>query len=207
MPNIEHYNNLARPTTLESESGLFLLDGRGFAYSFEPAASNPFVEETGSVNSNYIIETSASIRTFIVPDGVKGFGNNFMRGSRIIGKIELPNSLVSLGTGFSNDNPCHCVFANCVLPTVKLPNSLHEIGIFAFGHTYIEELYIPKNLRSSYGRQFKDSYIGTLYLPKAWEKDAHLNRNGDLKASFISFEGEWGYLCWPSTKIGELKFY
>lgn len=206
MPNIEHYNSRAHPTTLESESGLFQLDERGFAHSFEPAAGNPLVEETVN-SSNYLIETSASIRTFIVPDGVKGFGNNFMRGSRIIEKMELPNSLVSLGTGFSNDNPCHCVFANCVLPNVKLPNSLREIGIFAFGHTYIEELYIPKDLKSSYGRQFKDSYIGTLYLPKAWENDAHLNRNGGIEASFISFEGEWGYLCWPSTKIGELKFY
>ena len=200
--------SISYPTTLESESGIFRLDERGYAYRFEPAAGNPFVEETSSINTKYYYDTSASIRTFIVPDGVIGFVSDFMRGVRVLERFELPQGLQSIGNNsFDIMNEGNCVFANCILPTVKLPDSLQEIGIFAFEHTHIEALYIPKGLKSPYGRQFKDSYIGTLYLPKAWENDARINRNGRLEASFISYGSDRGYLCCPSTKIGALQFY
>jgi len=195
------------PSIIENESGRFEIDEQGMVYKFLPSNSNPFIEEITTIKENYFFETRASIRTLIVPFGVKGFRGHFLRGIRVVERFELPESLVSIGSCDSKHDSYSCVFADCILPTVKLPYSLREIGGFAFGHTHINCLYIPESLKSPYERQFKDSYIGTLYLPKAWEKEAHLNRNGDLKASFISFEGEWGYLCWPSTKIGELKFY
>lgn len=195
------------PSIIENESGRFEIDEQGMVYKFLPSNSNPFIEEITTIKENYYFETRASIKTLIVPFGVKGFRGHFLRGIKVVERFELPESLVSIGSCDSKHDSYSCVFADCILPTVKLPYSLREIGDFAFGHTHINCLYIPESLKSPYERQFKDSYIGTLYLPKAWDNDAQFNRNGGIEASFISFEGEWGYLCWPSTKIGELKFY
>lgn len=194
-----------KETCLESESGSFFVDEKGYIQRFEPSEDNPFLDDVSDYQKTKI---SKSIRTLIIPEGVKGFVSDFMRGVRVIERFELPEGLVSIGNNsFDVNTGVSCVFANCVLPTVKLPDSLQEIGDFAFGHTHIEALYIPEGLKSPYGRQFKDSGIGTLYLPKAWEGDAHLGQYGGLRASFITYGEDWGYLCWPSTKIGELKFY
>ena len=207
-PPMPPTTNITYPTTLKSESGIFRLDERGYVYNFEPTADNPFVEETVSVKSNYHFETTTSIKTFIVPEGVKGFVHNFLYRVRVLERFELPQGLQSIGTNSSDlMNAESCVFANCILPTVKLPDTLQEIGIFAFGHTHIEALFIPESLKSPYGRQFKDSYIGTLYLPKAWEGNAYLDKYGSLETPFNNFGEERGWLRWYSTKIGALKFY
>jgi len=83
-----------------------------------------------------------------------------------------------------------------------------EIGIFAFGHSHIETLQLPESLHSPYGRQFKDSYIGTLLLPKEWKSGVTLGKDGRLQLNGWWFDDEkYGYLRWPSTAIGNLDFY
>lgn len=188
-----------RDKVLTSESGTFFLDDQGIVQSFGPSNNNQFVDEETEMKANYTFTTYKSIRTFIVPEGVKGFTPDFLRGVRVVERFELPAGLLDIG---------ECCFANCILPDVIIPDSVESIGIFAFGHTYIESLQLPTTLQAPYGRQFKDSYIGTLKLPIKWKGKASLGERGDLQIEeTCQPDSKYGYLRWPSTKIGNLEFY
>lgn len=82
---------------LKSESGTFYIDENGIAQRFEPSVDNPFIEEETTKEANYMYDTYKSIRSFIVPIGVKGFASDFMRGTRIIERFALPEELISIG--------------------------------------------------------------------------------------------------------------
>ena len=200
--------NIDGTTALTSESGTFYVDDKGVVQRFIPADDNPFVDEEIEVTSNYTYITDKSIRTFIVPQGVKGFISGFMRHTRVLKRFELPDSLLSLGNNsFDINTACNGVFADCILPTVVIPESVKEIGDFAFGKSHIDCLQLPKTLHSPIGRQFCDSFIGTLRLPKEWEHGV------SLVESVLRFSGrlldneKYGYLRWPGTIVGDLKFY
>ena len=195
---------------LKSESGTFYIDENGIAQRFEPSVDNPFIEEGTEKEGNYTFTTNRSIRTFVVPKGVKGFVSDFMRDMHVIERFELPNGLLCIGNNTHDlgNNDAHCVFADCILPDVVIPDSMKEIGSFAFGHSYIDSLQLPESLHSPYGRQFKDSYIGSLMLPKAWKDGVSLGKYGELQLTGWWFDDKkYGYLRWPSTKIGKLEFY
>lgn len=192
---------------IKSESGTFYTDGNGIALRFEPSENNPFVEEETEYHDNYTYNTGKSIRTFVVPEGVKGFVSDFMRGVRVLERFELPEGLQRIANNSINiEEEVHCVFADCILPTVIIPQSVKEIGNFAFGHTHIESLQLPASLHSPYGRQFKDSYIGTLKLPKEWKSDVSLDHEGHLNLSNALNTEAYGYLKWPSTFVRKLVF-
>lgn len=194
------------PKYIDSSSGRFLVDNNGIALSFEPSEDNEYIIEETELNTYNQHHPNKSIKTLIVPKGVKGFDSDFMRGVRVIEKFELPDGLLSIGNNsFDFEHSQHCVFANCILPSVTIPNSVKEIGNFAFGHSHIEALQIPSSLRSPYGRQFKDSYIGTLVLPKEWENIAYFNEHNRLVIELDSVN--YGYLWWPSTRVEKLIFY
>lgn len=199
----------ARNTSvLESESGLFFIDENGIAQRFEPAKDNPFFDEETEQNDNYTFKTDKSIRTLIIPKGVKGFVPDFMRGIRVTERFELPEGLKSIGNNsFDIGKEQHCVFANCILPTVIIPQSVEEIGIFAFGHTRIKSLQLPATLCSPYGRQFKDSCIELLRLPKEWKVFVHLENDGCLRVKENLSSNDFGYLRWPSTNVKRMEFY
>lgn len=182
-----------------SESGSFYIDELGIAQRFEPATDNPFIDEETELIDKYHYETHQSISSLIVPEGVKGFVGGFMRGVRVIDRVVLTDTLESI------DENC---FANCILPSVVIPASIQKIGIFAFGHTHIECLQLPESLHSPYGRQFKDSYIGMLRMPKELKDDVALGRNNDLCINDQWLDNDkYGYLRWPSTYIENLEFY
>ena len=184
---------------LKSKSGSFFIDGKGVAQRFEPDDDNPFVEEVKVKEGNYTYDTYKTIRTFIVPEGVKGFAADLIRGIRVVERFELPESLTCIGE--------NC-FANCILPEVVIPQSVHKIGIFAFGHSHIGTLQLPTTIRSLYGRQFKDSHIGVLRLPKEWKNHVALGVYNELCLDNEWFDNDkYGYLRWSSTKIENLKFY
>ena len=195
------------PKYIESSSGRFLVDNNGIALSFEPSKDNEYIIDDIEFEKNpYANMISRTIRTFIVPEGVKGFVSEFMRHTRVIEKFELPDGLLSIGdNSFDFEHSQHCVFANCILPSVTIPDSVKEIGNFAFGASRIETLQLPSSLRSPYGRQFKDSYIGTLVLPKEWENIAYFNEHNRLVIELDRVN--YGYLVWPSTAVGKLMFY
>ena len=194
------------PKYIESSSGRFLVDNNGIALSFEPSEDNEYIIEETELNAYNQHHPNKSIKTLIVPKGVKGFASEFMREVRVIEKFELPDGLLSIGNNsFDFEHSQHCVFANCILPSVTIPDSVKEIGNFAFGHSHIEALQLPSSLRSPYGRQFKDSYIGTLVLPKEWEDIACLDEYERLKIELDNVN--YGYLHWPSTAVDKLMFY
>lgn len=65
-------NELSKYIALESVSGKFYVDERGMLHHFEPSIDNDYVIEETECDYNYIFHTQKSIRTFIVPEGVKG---------------------------------------------------------------------------------------------------------------------------------------
>ena len=142
---------------LTSESGRFYLDDFGIVQRFEPADSNPFVEFYDGLCGRHI-------DTMIVPYGVKGFCDEFMRSVHVRVKFELPQGLVEIGKVEIGDG---CVFANCVIPSVVIPESVQEIGKFAFGLSRVGMLQLPLVQHCPYARQFKDSQISVLRLPNA----------------------------------------
>ena len=191
---------------LKSESGKFYIDKNGIVMRFEPSEDNPFVDD----DSDYTVtKVHKAIRTLIIPKGVKGFVSDFMRGVRVTERFELPEELISIGNNsFDINIEEHCVFADCILPTVVIPESVKVIGNFAFGHTHIDCLQLPESLHSPYGRQFKDSFIGTLRLPKEWKDGVSLDKYGRLHLTGWWFsDDKHGYLRWPSTEVGKLEFY
>ena len=194
------------PQCIESQSGKFFVDKEGIALSFEPSKDNELIIEDTEFQKNYFYHTNKTLRTFIVPEGVKGFVSDFLRDVRVIEKFEFPDGLLSIGNMSSGlAHKQHCVFANCILPSVSIPESVKEIGNFAFGHSLIDTLQFPPSLRSPYGRQFKDSHIGTLILPKEWENTVSLNEDCSLNVA-LGHEN-FGYLWWPSTRVEKLIFY
>ena len=193
---------------LKSESGSFFVDKNGIVQRFEPAGGNPYFEKEAELNDNYTYNTHKSIRTMVIPYGVKGFTSDFMRGVRVTERFELPEGMISIGNNsFDINIEEHCVFANCILPSIVIPPSVKEIGNFAFGHSHIEVLQLPASLHSPYGRQFKDSYIGTLRLPNEWKGLLSLDKYNRLCVADSLDTDLFGYLRWPSTHVERLEFY
>lgn len=182
---------------LESESGVFVVDANGIVQRFEPSEDNPLVDEETTIASNYTYSTTQTIRTLIVPCGVKGFVEHFMQGIRISERLVFPESLESIG---------ECCFSKCILPSVSIPESLCMIGNYAFGHSHIDTVRLSASLRSPYGRQFKDSYVGTLRMPKEWKNLVFMEDNGTFSVSGVLEENDFGYLKWPSTRVSKLEF-
>lgn len=73
------YSKTIKEIPLKSESGSFIVDENGIVQRFEPKEDNPFIDEKTEFRKNYSTITYKSIRTFIVPQGVKGFVSDFMR--------------------------------------------------------------------------------------------------------------------------------
>ena len=193
------------PKYIESSSGRFLVDNNGIALSFEPSEDNEYIIEETELNTYNQHHPNKSIKTLIVPKGVKGFASEFMRGVRVIEKLEFPDGLLSIGNNsFDFEHSQHCVFANCILPSVTLPDSVKEIGVLAFAYTNFETLQFPSAIHSTYGRQFLNSNIGTLMLPKEWENIAYFNEHNRLVIELDSVN--YGYLD-LLTNVDKLMFY
>ncbi len=198
---------------LESESGVFLVDEDGVAREFQPAADNLFVNENTDMKIRYsTYSTTRKLRTFVVPEGVKAFVSDFLRNTYVVEKFELPNSLLSIGCYSSSAGHYEsCVFANCILPKVVIPEGVKMLGDFAFYHSYIDVLQLPTTIRSRYGRQFNDSHINTLILPVEW----YLKYNVRLNNHRLFFKSErpsdnqsdpWGYMERFFAYVKELLF-
>lgn len=198
-------------TALISESGTFYVDDGGIVLRFEPSEDNQIKEEkVDEPQAYYGSVVEKSIKHLIVPEGVKGFLSDFMRGIRVLERFSLPNGLLCIGNNTYEvvTNDAHCVFADCILPTVVVPESVKELGTFAFGHTCIECLQLPESLQSPYGRQFMDSSIGTLRLPKEWKDGVSLDKYGNLHITRAWFsDDKYGYLRGVCTHVEKLEFY
>lgn len=86
------------------------------------------------------------------------------RGIHVIGKVRLPETLISLGAW---------TFSQCLLMDLELTASLIEIGAGVMMNCYIHKLRIPENMPIPHtqelfcvGRQFKETIIDTLIVPQ-----------------------------------------
>ena len=201
-------NELSKYIALESVSGKFYVDERGMLHHFEPSIDNDYVIEETECEYNYIFHTQKSIRTFIVPEGVIGFASDVLSYTRVVEKFELPDGLLFIGNTSNQKYDSCCVFANCILPSVTVPENVKELGLYAFGHSHIDTLKLPNSIRSPYLRQFKDSHIGTLMIPSEWKNFLDISKhNGFKHLMLVSNDESWGFLRWHSTAIDKLIFY
>lgn len=200
------FTSFFKKNILESESGLFCIDKDGMLTEFRPSEDNPIIvtkkEEPFALNG-YIEERS--IRHLIIPKGVKGFADDVIRYLKVKERFELPDGLLYIGNSLHDKGSNGCVFAQCDLPSVKIPTTVKELGTFAFGHSHIGYLHIPSTIRSPYSRQFKDAYIGTLCLPKEW-KDYISLHNYRIENKLIRNNWEeYGFLTFDAG-VGNLVF-
>ncbi len=148
---------------LKSESGVFSCMG-GEVDSFTPASHNVI---EGGVDApetwgGGMRHHEKAVRTLIVPSGVRSFSEVFLQYWAVTDLFILPDTIEAIG----DESHAGGAFANCFLPEVILPPSLRCIGKFAFGRSYIKRLVVRETTKSPYLRQFKDSTIEQLYLPK-----------------------------------------
>ena len=209
VPNVTNHqwrNDMDTLNCLKSESGRFYLDESGIVQRFEPADGNLFDEFYDGLCSRHV-------DTLIVPCGVKGFCDQFMRSVHVRVKFELPQGLVEIGNDedFLSGNDVGCVFANCTLPSVGIPESVQMIGRFAFGNSRIGTLQLPLILHRSYARQFKGSHISVLRLPNALRDLVHhesdrLRVHGTLPGAENYYPG-WLYSLACNAYVDYLEFY
>ncbi len=203
--------NTLKLNIITNGCGAFFVDEEGILQDFKPSKNNPIINDEYIIHYNYEYSTNKSICNLIVPEGVRGFRKDFLRGIRVLERFVLPDSLEEIGN-YSSDfaNERGCVFANCVLPKVIIPQNVKMIGCFAFGHSHIEELVLPKYnhiplrlfepkyIHIPNLRQFKDGYIGKLFLPI------------ELKRAFNhgceSKDGK-GIFWLHNAKLGEIIYY
>ena len=149
---------------LTSESGRFYCKN-GIVQRFEPTSFN--LIEGGIYapqdNGNDMKHYELAVKTLIVPNGIKGFCDNFFRDGAVTDIFILPDSLESIGTNDLNSKGC--VFAKSFLPEVVIPGNVKILGIYCFGGACIDKLVIRETTESPYLRQFKDARIKELYLP------------------------------------------
>lgn len=193
-----------RRLILESASGLFECDADGTLLKFYPAPDNILAEPRIRERYNYTTDYyNPHVRHLIIPSGVKSISAEFFRNGCVEEHIEFPDTLISIG-----EDAHGCAFANSYLPDVVIPDSVKNIGVFAFGGTHIDTLQLPSSLRSPYLRQFKDSHIGTLMIPSEWENFLDISKhNGFKHLMLVSNDESWGFLRWHSTAIDKLIFY
>lgn len=147
-----------------SESGRFLCDN-GIALQFRPFQHNVVqdgVELDGVAHK--------AVKTLIVPSGIKGFATDFCANLAVEDIFFLPDSIECIGNDSDNG---YNVFAGMVLPEVFIPESVKIIGKYAFCRSHIKKLVFREKTQSPYLRQFKDSTIDKVYLPKENIKKSH----------------------------------
>ena len=171
---------------ITNESGTFTINRQGVLTDFRCARKNELRE-----NVWWHLD---------IPEGVRVIPEDAFEGCEIINQLTFPQSLRVIGTGFAG------TFTRCRLPHVELPETLEELGCYAFAGSTIRSLRIPRGLRSIYNRQFKASIIGTLYLPEEFRAE-------DTPRGFCE-KHEWGReqygyirsILVNDVKIGEVLF-
>lgn len=189
-------------TVIKNKSGSFFLDANGIVTDFKPSLFNPIIkrkENEPQAYYGYVIKKS--IKHLIVPEGVIGFADDFFCDIEVLERFVLPNGLLYIGNNLRTSDSHRNVFAGCTLPEVRIPETVRELGRFAFGHSRIGYLQIPSSIRSRYLRQFKDSSIGTLCLPKEWKEriyleDTHLRHKSPMGDNWQEY---WGYMVFVAV--------
>lgn len=177
---------LETPTIpLRNESGTFYVDRLGTLHSFCCSPENNA--------DNCSPADTTKLYTLHIPEGVTVLKADAFREYTVLDALTLPDSLRLMGAGHG------CVLADCTLPDVVIPEILQILGDYAFGHSSLRSLRLPKNAAWGYARQFKEGAIETLYLSKKY-RDA----SNPSKLSYDSSAGHLHSLCVNNVRIGEI---
>lgn len=172
--------------TFSNETGTFTVDDSGVLLEYRSTEANQVSEKVW--------------RCVDIPEGVRVIPEWGFRACRILERLTLPKSLRVISTGGAG------AFSWSSLPHVELPDTLKELGPYAFGGSEMRSLRIPKGLHSMYNRQFKGSAIGTLYLPAEFR----INDTTFYPGKFCESDGEpYGYIrsmLVNDTRIGKIMF-
>lgn len=203
---------------LTSESGLFYVDAVGAVWRFESAVDNPFMDTVEDLGHSVHLlgfhpffdgfrgKWHKTIRTLIIPQGVTEFCEGFMRGVHVLERFELPKGITRFGfNGFG------CVFAECRIPFVVIPETVQELGCFCFGNSLIHRLRLPLLNRCKYERQFKGSTIEVLELPSVFKGCVRIDEWNSLEfcRKCDLPDGPFGCLgsIGVNARVGRLQFY
>ena len=171
---------------IKNNCGSFFIDSQGVLVDFCCAEDN--------------IVTENVWRCLDIPEGVRVIPEGTFRWCHVQQRLIFPKSLRAISTGDG------CAFANSTLPHVELPETLVELGDFAFGHSSMRSVRIPRGLKSEYARQFKESSIGTLYLPKEFCADDSFR---GFREKYDGGKEQYGYIrsmLVNNVEIGEIVF-
>ena len=171
---------------ITNETGTFTIDDNGVLKNYQSIRDNQITENVW--------------RCLDIPEGVRVIPEEAFCRCYVQERLTFPKSLRVIGDGYG------CAFANSILPHVELPETLETLGDLAFGHSHMRSLRIPKGLKSEYGRQFKESTIGILYLPEEFRAE---NTHLCFCEKYEWGKEQYGYIrsiLVNNVKIGEIVF-
>ena len=156
----------------QNESGSFYCDEGGRLTYFEPARENCLHQGPHGFRRSH---EKVNVQNLVIPEGIRkiAFDAEKLWDLVIVEKLVLPASLEKLDEG---------VLSGCLIMEMELPASLLEIGPGALMCNYIHVLRIPQDMLhpkyadwgqkkaegalTVHGRQFKETIINTLIVPK-----------------------------------------
>lgn len=171
---------------ITNETGTFTIDNNGVLINYQSTENNQIAENVW--------------RCLDIPEGVRVIPEWAFRDCEILERLTFPKSLRVISTGGAG------AFSWSKLPHVELAETLEELGDFAFGHSSMCSVRIPKGLKSEYGRQFKESSIGTLYLPEVFRAE---NTHLGFCEKYEWGKEQYGYIrsiLVNNVEIGEIVF-
>ena len=155
----------------KNESGSFYCDEDGALIWFEAAEKNQLSQPPFGFGS---FVPKRCMKTLRLPEGLRTIGEEELRDLIIVEKLTFPATIEKLEAG---------VLSGCLIMEMELPETLREIGPGALMCDYIHVLRIPKGMLhpqlpigweqkkvegtlTIYGRQFKETIINTLIVPR-----------------------------------------
>lgn len=168
---------------ITNKTGTFTIDDNGVLTKYQSTMDNQVQENVW--------------RCLDIPEGVRVVPEWAFRDCEILERLTFPKSLRMISTGGAG------AFSWSKLPHVELPETLEELGDFAFGYSSMRSVRIPRGLGSIYNRQFKEAIIGTLYLPEEFRS------SGPYFRFCEKYEERHGYIrsmLVNNVEIGEVIF-
>lgn len=183
-----------------NESGVFKIDENGILWEFIANIAN--------------VISAKTYKSLIIPNEVKGFSDEFGREFTVVDKFQLPCTLWDIGV-YMHDwanagREIGCVFANCNLPRLLLPEEIvsESAGAFAFGNSYIQELCVPESydINKWSARSLKGCTIGKLYVPESFKNTDDNKIDEPLRYGALYLNGVQitdGIYVYSKREVGE----
>ncbi|WP_044600268.1 leucine-rich repeat protein, partial [Candidatus Stoquefichus massiliensis] len=122
-----------------------------FSFSNVNAISSEESDGDFKIENNILVEYRGDAENVIIPDGVVEIGTSVFENNQIIKSVQFPETLRIIGK---------YAFRKCTnLVEAKLPSHLTTIDLWAFSHTKLKKIYIPKTLNKTNTPFYNCEYI------------------------------------------------